>query len=110
MLHCLQFPHNLDTRQSLLTLQPSVAMVEAHNSTGTQSGVLGSWKFEQDAIRNALTEMVIHDELPFKFVKGVGFKKFLSAACPRFKLPSRWTISRDYYNLFVSERGSSKTL
>ena len=52
--------------------------------------------------------MVVHDELAFKFVQGVGFKNFLSAACPRFKLPSRWTISRDCYNLFVSERGKLK--
>ena len=52
--------------------------------------------------------MVIHDELPFKFVEGVGFKKILFAACPHFKLPYRWTISRDCYNLFVSERGELK--
>ena len=108
VLRCLKFPHSLDSRQSLLTLQPSVPVVEAHNSNATQSGVLGSWKFEQDAIRKALAEMVVHDELAFKFVQGVGFKNFLSAACPRFKLPSRWTISRDCYNLFVSERGKLK--
>ena len=48
--------------------------------------------------------MVITDELPFKFVEGSGFNKFMSAACPRFKIPSRWTISRDCHNIFVSER------
>ena len=53
--------------------------------------------------------MVIQDELPFKFVEGCGFSKFMHAACPRFKIPSRWTISRDCYNIYVNERGHLKT-
>ena len=108
VLHCLKFPHSLDYRQSLLTLQPFMPIVEAHHSTGTQFGVLGSQKVEQDAIRNALAQMVIHNELPFKFVDRVGFKKFMAASCPRFKKPFRWTISRDCYSLFVNERGNLK--
>ena len=48
--------------------------------------------------------MVITDELPFKFVEGGGFNKLMYAACPRFKMPSRWTISRDCHNIFVPER------
>ena len=48
--------------------------------------------------------MVITDELPFKFIEGGGFKHFMATACPRFKIPSRWTISRECYNIFMSER------
>ena len=48
--------------------------------------------------------MVIQDELPFKFVEGEGFKKFMTVACPRFKLPSRWTVNKDSFELYIEER------
>ncbi|XP_054781875.1 zinc finger BED domain-containing protein RICESLEEPER 2-like [Prosopis cineraria] len=38
--------------------------------------------------------MVITDELPFKFVDGFGFKRFMAAAQPRFKVLSRWIVAR----------------
>ena len=64
-------------------------------------GVIGTWSFDQEAIRNALANMVIVDKLPFKFVEAEGFKQFMSVACPRFKIPSRWTVSRDCFNAYV---------
>ena len=67
-------------------------------------GVIGSWSFDQEAIRNALANMVIVDELPFKFVEVEGFKQFISVACPRFKIPSRITVSRDCFNAFVEAK------
>ena len=70
--------------------------VEAYDSESM--GVLGTWKFDQDLIRKKLSEMVVIDELPFKFVEGEGFKSFMSACCPRFKMPSRWTVNRDINN------------
>ena len=85
---CLKFSQSLNTRQSLLTLQPAaVEVVRAHENI--ESAVLGTWKFEQETIRNSLTQMVITDEFPFKFVEGGGFKKFIYVACPCFKIPSR---------------------
>lgn len=30
--------------------------------------------------------------------------EFFGVICPRFKLPSRWTISRDVYQLFLDEK------
>ena len=105
ILTCKKMPHSKDKRQSLLTLLPDV--VEAPGSETV--GVLGSWKFDQDLIRKKLSEMVIVDELPFKFVEREGFQKLMYACCPRFKIPSRWTISRDIYNIFLSERLKLKT-
>ena len=75
-----------ESRQTLLTLQPVVHFE-------SDVGVLGTWKFDHDTIRHALCNMVIVDELRFKFVEGEGFKNFMSVACPRFKIPSRWTVS-----------------
>ena len=48
--------------------------------------------------------MIALDELPIRFVEGDGFRNLMSVACPRFKIPSRWTVSRDILNIFVEER------
>ena len=103
MLVCMKNPCPKDTRQSLLTLQPAV-----HSESDV--GVLGTWKFDQDAIRHALCNMVIVDELSFKFVEGEGFKNFISVACPRFKVPSRWTVSKDCYNEYLGGRLNMKKI
>ena len=41
-------------------------------------GSLGTWKFNQDVIRKAIAEMIIVDELPFRFVDGKGFRNCMS--------------------------------
>ncbi|XP_017976624.1 PREDICTED: zinc finger BED domain-containing protein RICESLEEPER 3-like [Theobroma cacao] len=51
-------------------------------------GLIGTWKFSQEAIRKSLAKMIIRDELPFKFVERVGFKEFVATSCPRFIVPS----------------------
>ena len=98
VLNCKKMPHSLDSRQSLLTLSP------ASGACQSQVGVIGTWNFDQEAIRKALEHMLIVDELPFKFVEGDGFKNLMATCCPRFKIPSRWTCSRDCYSMFLDER------
>ena len=73
-------------------------------------GVLGTWKFDNESIRTALSNMIIVDELPFKFVEGEGFKNFINISCPRFKIPSRWTVSRDCYNAYLDAHLKLKTV
>ena len=51
-------------------------------------GSLGTWKFNQDVIRKAIAEMIIVDELPFRFVDGKGFRNCMAVAYPRFRVPS----------------------
>ena len=48
--------------------------------------------------------MIVVDEIPFKFVERDGFKKFMAAACPRFKIPSRAIMTRDCLNLYIDEK------
>lgn len=55
-------------------------------------------------IRKALVEMVIIDELLFIFVEVQGFKRFIVVAYPRFKIPSRWTISRGIYAIYEEKK------
>ncbi|XP_031122619.1 zinc finger BED domain-containing protein RICESLEEPER 2-like [Ipomoea triloba] len=100
MLACLKNPHSKDTRQSLLTFQA----VNTPESSETTVGEIGCWVFNQDLIRRALVKMIIIDELPFRFVEGLGFRMFIAVACPRFIVPSRWTISRDVLVVYEEER------
>ncbi|KAA0046350.1 zinc finger BED domain-containing protein RICESLEEPER 2-like [Cucumis melo var. makuwa] len=62
--------------------------------------------FSLDGCRDALVEMIIVDELPFKFVEGKGFKKLVDKlTCrnhTRFVVPSRFTVARDVLKLWNS--------
>ncbi|WOL04253.1 zinc finger BED domain-containing protein RICESLEEPER 2-like [Canna indica] len=93
---CRKIPGNEDKTQSRLSLQPL--------GDGESMGMLSTWKFDQAAIRKSLERMIIVDELPFKFVESEGFIEFMHDACPRFKFPSRWTVSRDCFQLYMDER------
>ncbi|KAL0405869.1 UNVERIFIED_CONTAM: Zinc finger BED domain-containing protein RICESLEEPER 2 [Sesamum latifolium] len=61
-------------------------------------------KFDQEALRQGLTRMIIMDELPFKFVENEEFWQFMSLALPHFMIPSRTTVTRDCYKLFFDEK------
>ncbi|MFQ6643761.1 hypothetical protein Gotur_017793, partial [Gossypium turneri] len=54
--------------------------------------------------------MNVIDELPFKFVESEGFRKFMFVTCPRFHIPSRTTMTRYVYQLYLDERTKIKQL
>ncbi|XP_043818222.1 zinc finger BED domain-containing protein RICESLEEPER 2-like [Manihot esculenta] len=101
---CKKHPHFIETRQAQLSLQKN-----ASDNDVNDLGTLTTWKYDDNAIRKALVHMIIIDELPFRFVEGEGFRSFMTAICPRFRIPSRWTISRDCYDLFIEERSKLKS-
>ncbi|XP_050207126.1 zinc finger BED domain-containing protein RICESLEEPER 2-like [Mercurialis annua] len=103
LLRCTKHPHTLETRQALLSLQPVVNVGLVPNSGPAMCNV-ANWKFDQEAIRKAVSYMVVVDELPLKFVEKQGFKRLMSIACPKFKMPSRWTVNRDCFAMFVQEK------
>jgi hypothetical protein len=65
-------------------------------------------KYDEKKIRNALTEMIIEDELPFLFVDGNGFKKFMRIVEPRFHLPSRYTTMKDCMKMYLRGKNELK--
>ncbi|CAN1792689.1 Zinc finger BED domain-containing protein DAYSLEEPER [Linum perenne] len=67
-----------------------------------------AWRFSQVAIRLALAEMIIVDELPFSFVAHRGFQRFMFVCCPEFDIPSRRAIREDCFKLFIAERQKLK--
>ncbi|XP_055961537.1 zinc finger BED domain-containing protein RICESLEEPER 2-like [Mercurialis annua] len=94
-------PHSVETRQALLSFQPVVNMEAA---PGANLFSVANWKFDQEVVRQVVAYMIIVDELPFKFVEKQGFRRLMSLACPMFKIPSRWTVNRDCYAMFVEEK------
>ena len=64
--------------------------------------------FNQKEITKACVEMVIMDELPFRFVEGNGFHRFCTKACPKWRLPCRQTIVRDVLNMYYVEKRELK--
>ncbi|XP_028084682.1 zinc finger BED domain-containing protein RICESLEEPER 2-like [Camellia sinensis] len=57
-----------------------------------------------EVARRYLANMIVIDELPFRFVEGVGFKRFCNAVQPKFKMPSRYTIARDIVDIYTNEK------
>jgi len=48
--------------------------------------------------------MTVIDELPFRFVENVRFRLMMFVCCPALNMPSRISIARDIYHLYVDER------
>ena len=65
---------------------------------------LSCWEFNQELCRKALARMLIVDEIPFSYVEREGFRYFCKVLNPKFLLPSRPTVTRDCYLLYIDER------
>ena len=48
--------------------------------------------------------MIIVEELPFSFVEKRGFKNFMRVTMSQFHIPSRRTVTRDFYELYIEEK------
>lgn len=58
--------------------------------------------------RKTLANMVIIDEMPFRIVEGVGFKRYSKVLQPKFELPSRVTVARDCWQLYIEQKSKLK--
>jgi hypothetical protein len=74
---------------------------------GSKSSIT-SWSFDPKMLREAFTEMIVTDELPFAFTEKPGFRKFMSKACPRFSVPSRRTTTRYVVAAYKNEKEKLK--
>ncbi|KAH7663342.1 Tam3-transposase (Ac family) protein [Dioscorea alata] len=106
MRSCMKNPTSIEARHKQLSLHSTMISGAADNDN---VGNLTCWKFDPELIRESLSKMLIIDELPFRFVEGEGFRKFMDVACSRYKVPSRWTLSRDCYQLYLVEMMKLKT-
>ncbi|KAG6641860.1 hypothetical protein CIPAW_09G102700 [Carya illinoinensis] len=77
---------------------------------GSGSGELVSIAFSVEACRQSLAEMIILDELPFRFVEGEGFKKFMLIVCPKWvTIPSRVTVAKDCFSVYMREKNKLRS-
>uniref|UniRef100_A0A803MKN7 BED-type domain-containing protein n=1 Tax=Chenopodium quinoa TaxID=63459 RepID=A0A803MKN7_CHEQI len=102
---CRKYPLNTpkDLKQSLLSFK------SAKVPSGSTSG-LTYHKFDAGSIRKALSFMVIVDELPFKFVEGIGFRHFCGVMESRFNVPSRITVAKDCFETYLTEKRKLKNV
>jgi hypothetical protein len=99
---CKKYPSRFDKTQSKLSFE---AKRERQAAVGEgSSGDLVIAKFNASKIRAAISKMIIMDELPFRFVESEGFQDFMKMVEPRFSIPSRFTMMRDCFKLFMSEK------
>ena len=73
------------------------------------SGKLVPWVFNFEECKKALAEMIILDELSFRFVEGFGFRKFMFVTQPRFNpIPCRTTTAKTCFRVFLDEKQKLK--
>lgn len=59
---------------------------------------------KQKMLTEKLTSMIVKDMQPFSVVENDGFRDFVNALDPRFNIPSRMTLSKNYLqNLYAGE-------
>lgn len=92
---CPKYIKELEGGQKTLSFQPKKG--EGFNVVATS--------FSMEAARKDLAEMVIIDELPFRFVENYGFRKFCRILQPKFlNIPSRQTVARNVIQIYDDER------
>ena len=65
--------------------------------------------FNFEECKKALAEMIILDELSFRFVEGFGFRKFMFVTQPRFNpIPCCTTIAKTYFRVLLDEKQKLK--
>ncbi|XP_050896674.1 zinc finger BED domain-containing protein RICESLEEPER 2 [Lathyrus oleraceus] len=67
-----------------------------------------SSRFDKKACRSALSVFVVLDEQPFSAVEGEGFKFYSKVMQPQFTIPSRRTVARDCFQLYLDEKQKLK--
>uniref|UniRef100_A0A9I9EA04 Zinc finger BED domain-containing protein RICESLEEPER 2-like n=1 Tax=Cucumis melo TaxID=3656 RepID=A0A9I9EA04_CUCME len=70
---------------------------------GDSESSLMAASFTQENCRKMLARMVILDEFPFKFVESEGFHQFCRALNPKFVIPSRVTVAKDYFQIAIEK-------
>ncbi|KAL4298123.1 hypothetical protein GQ457_12G015520 [Hibiscus cannabinus] len=105
---CKRFPANLNRKQKLVNFESKT--IASPGGTSKIVQVPTCWQFDQDNCRKALAMMLIVDELSFVFVEHEGFRYFCKQLCPKFVPPSRKTVTRYCYSIFIEERSKLKDI
>ena len=85
------------------------------SDSGTGNTVYGSGlglagKFDKEDCRKTVPMYFILNEVPFREVESYGFHLLCDKLCPRFGPPSRRTLVRDIYQLYLAEKAALKNM
>ncbi|XP_062145383.1 zinc finger BED domain-containing protein RICESLEEPER 1-like [Alnus glutinosa] len=99
---CKKYPGRLDKSRTKLSFE---AKREGQGVVGEGTyGNLVFTKYNATKIRESTSQMIIVDELPFRFVEGEGLQNFMKTVEPRYSIPSRYTMMRDWVRLYMSKK------
>jgi hypothetical protein len=76
----------------------------------TKKGTIAveNYVFDQEVARKALYSMIVLHEYPLSIVDHHGFRKFVSALQPMFKMGTRNTIRRDILHFYEGEKRKAR--
>jgi hypothetical protein len=76
----------------------------------TEKGTVAveNYVFDQEVARKALYSMIVLHEYPLSIVDHHGFRKFVSALQPMFKMGTRNTIRRDILHFYEGEKRKAR--
>ncbi|XP_038895827.1 zinc finger BED domain-containing protein RICESLEEPER 2-like [Benincasa hispida] len=100
-------PNENNINKSKLDVTQTKLVFKNKEGFGDNSQSYSSLSYKMFTIESAhrlLAEMIIIDELPFKFVDNQGFRRFVDGTLtlvePNFVLPSRKTIAKDILGIY----------
>ncbi|WOL17257.1 zinc finger BED domain-containing protein RICESLEEPER 2-like [Canna indica] len=102
-----EYPPNKEKQQKK---QTEIGYTPNLAESDPRSNIMSTWRFDQAATRKSLARMIVKNEYPFSCVDSEGLRDFCATGMPRFQIPSRQTVSRDCYELYVAERLNLKKL
>jgi hypothetical protein len=76
----------------------------------TEKGTVAveNYVFDQEVARRALYSMIVLHEYPLSIVDHHGFRKFVSALQPLFKMGTRNTIRKDILSFYEGEKRKAR--
>ena len=77
---------------------------------GDSKSSLMATPLTQANCRTMFARMVILDELSFKFVESEWFHQFCLTLDPKFVIPSRVTVAKDCFQMYMKEKKRLKSV
>ncbi|KAH9664790.1 BED-type domain-containing protein [Citrus sinensis] len=104
-----------ETQTKLASFRVKKKKSNMASGSGTGNTVYGSGlglagKFDKEDCRKTVAMYFILNEVPFREVESYGFHLLCDKLCPRFGPPSRRTLVRDIYQLYLAKKTALKNM
>jgi len=96
--HVLRCPNNPNKEENKRQKVGASSIIDGNMNSPSYG------RFDQEVCQEELVKVFVEAELPFRFVDHVAFRKYSNALQPRFKIPSRYTLSRHIISLWNAKK------